>query len=194
MTTSVVLRPLSATQAATRRRVLDAARELAIEGGYDGVTMRKVAERAGLSAPTAYQYFSSKDHLLVDVLSDLATSTTERVQALPSRRGSPADRAVATLRRIVRRVEEEPNLFVATTRAYISGAPEVAHARGAMESAMVRWVDAALGEHRIENRAAVVSILESVIFACMVGLVTGRREPHEIGDELERAARLLLGK
>jgi AcrR family transcriptional regulator len=192
VTASVVLRPLSTTQAATRRRLLDAARELATEDGYDGVTMRLVAERAGLSAPTAYQYFSSKDHVLVDVLSDLATSTTEGIQARPSRAGSAADRAVATLRRVVRRVEDEPNLFLATTRAYVSGAPEVAHARGAMESAMATWIDTALGSREIDDRQAVIAILESVIFACMVGLVTGRRQPSEIGDELERAARLLL--
>jgi len=44
----VVERPLSATQAATRRRLLDAARELATEGGYDVVNMRAVAQRAGV--------------------------------------------------------------------------------------------------------------------------------------------------
>ena len=67
----VVIRTLSPTQAATRRRLLDAARTLATKGGYEGVSMRQVAAKAGVSAPTAYLYFSSKDHLLVDVLVDL---------------------------------------------------------------------------------------------------------------------------
>jgi AcrR family transcriptional regulator len=190
--TQVVLRPLSRTQIATRRRILDAARDLAAEGGYDEVTMRKVAERAGVSAPTAYQYFSSKDHLLVDVMVDRVTTTTTALQGRPSRAAAPVDRAVATLRRAVRQVEEQPTLYVALTRAYISGAPEVAHARGAMETSMSSWIDSALGSVEIDGRAAVVAILESVIFASMVGLVTGRREPHEVGDELERAARTLL--
>jgi len=188
----VILRPLSRTQVATRRRLLDAARDLAADAGYDAVNMRRVAERAGLSAPTAYQYFSSKDHLLVDVLVDLVANTTALIQARPSRRGTPADRAAATLRRVVRRVEEQPNLFVAITRAYISGSAEVAHARGAMEKSMATWIDVALGPSGIEDREAVVAILEAVIFAGMVGLVTGRRAPKEIGDELERAARTLL--
>jgi AcrR family transcriptional regulator len=188
----VVLRPLSRTQLATRRRLLDAARVLAAEGGYDEVTMRKVAEAAGLSAPTAYQYFSSKDHLLVDVMIDLVTTTTTAIQARPSRAGSPVERAVVTLRRAVRRVEDEPNLYVAITRAYISGTPEVVHARGAMETAMTSWIDSALGALGVRDRESIVAVLESVIFAAMVGLVTGRRAPRDVGDELERAARTLL--
>ena len=79
----VVTRPISAAQAATRRRLLDAARELATEGGYEAVGMRNVAAKAGVSAPTAYQYFSSKDHLLVDLLVELVGQTTTALSARP---------------------------------------------------------------------------------------------------------------
>jgi AcrR family transcriptional regulator len=188
----VVVRSLSATQSATRRRLLDAARELAIEGGYEAVGIRQVAARAGVSAPTAYLYFSSKDHLLVDVLVDLVGQTTESLSSRPRRGRSPVERAVATLRRAVHNVEQAPNLYVAVTRAYISGSPEVAHARVAMESSTRRWVDLALGESEIGDRDAIVRILEAVLFANMVGLVTGGRGPGDIADELELAARTLL--
>jgi hypothetical protein len=80
------------------------------------------------------------------------------------------------------------------TRAYISGSPEVAHARVAMESSTRRWVDLALGESEIGDRDAIVRILEAVLFANMVGLVTGGRAPADIADELELAARTLLEK
>lgn len=188
----VVLRPLSPTQTATRQRLLDAGRDLAGEGGYDAVTMRTVAARAGVSPPTAYQYFASKDHLLVDVMVDLVSSTTTAIRARPSRGRDPVDRAVASLRRAVHRVEGEPDLYVAIMRAYISGTPEVVHARGAMESAMQSWIGDALGPLELEDHDAVVAVLESVIFAGMVGLVTGSRSPADVGDELERAVRTLL--
>jgi TetR/AcrR family transcriptional regulator, cholesterol catabolism regulator len=190
--TEVVVRPLSATQAATRRRLLEAARELAREGGYDVVGMRQVAERAGLSGPTAYQYFSSKDHLLVDAMVERVGHTTEAVTTRPSRDRDPVARAIATLRRVMRRVEEEPNLYIAMTRAYISGVPEVRHAREAMETTMRQWIDAALGTTEFEHRADVVAILEAVLFAGMVGLVTGSRQPADVTADLERAARTLL--
>lgn len=188
----VVVRPLSATQSATRHRLLDAARALATEGGYEAVSMRSVAARAGVSAPTAYLYFSSKDHVLVDVLVELAGQTTTTLSARPPAGRSAVERAVAILRRAVQNVEKEPNLYVALTRAYIAGSLSVAHARGALESSTRRWIDVALGDGEFGDRHAIVRILEDVLFANMVGLVTGGRAPGEIADELELAARTLL--
>ena len=188
----VVRRSLSATKAATRRRLLDAARDLAADGGYDAVTMRAVAQRAGVSAPTAYQYFSSRDHVLVDVLIDLASGTTAVITARPSRRREPVERTVATLRRVVQRMEDEPQLFVALVRAYVSGVPEVRHASAAMQSSMRMWIDSALGTTEVPRRDAVIAILEAVLLTGLVTLVLGNRSPADIGDDLERAARLLL--
>ncbi|MCU1464232.1 MAG: Transcriptional regulator, TetR family [Actinomycetia bacterium] len=188
----VVVRPLSATQAATRHRLLDAARELATGDGYEAVGMRAVAKRAGVSAPTAYLYFSSKDHLLVDVLVELAEQTTTTLATRPRPGHSSVERAVATLRRAVQNVEQAPNLYIAMTRAYIAGSPAVAHARVALEASTRRWVDLALGDCEVGDREAIVRILEDVLFANMVGLVTGGRAPGAIADELELAARTLL--
>jgi AcrR family transcriptional regulator len=116
---TVVVRPLSPTQAATRQKLLAAARELAAAEGYDGVTVRSVARRAGVSAPTAYQYFTSKDHLLVDVLVELVGDTTGSLAQRPVDGATPADRAAATLRRAVDRVAAAPDLYVALTRAFL---------------------------------------------------------------------------
>ena len=188
----IVLRPLSSTQAATRRRLLEAARALASEGGYEAAGMRAVAERAGVSTPTAYGYFISKYHLLVDALIDIAETTTAAITARPSGGTSSIDRAAATLRRAVRHVERNPSLYRAMTRAYISGSPDVAHARGARESTMRSWIDSALGPARFDDRDAVIAVLESVMFANMVGLVTGGRAPGDVADALEAAARTVL--
>ena len=190
----VLVRRLSPAQAATRRRLLEAARALASDGGYDAVTIRKVAARAGLSTPTAYQYFASKDHLLVDSMVGLVDDTTAAVEARPARGDSAIERTVATLRRVMRRVEKEPNLYVAMMRAYISGSPAVVHARAAMETSMRSWIAAALGSTEMSDREDVVSILESVLFAGMVGLVTGSRAPTDIADQLERAVRGLWNR
>jgi len=190
----VVTRPISAAQAATRHRLLDAARDLATEGGYEAVGMRNVAARAGVSAPTAYQYFSSKDHLLVDLLVALVGQTTTMLADRTRPEGSPVERTVATLRHAVEQVEQAPNLYVAMTRAYISGSHDVRHARAAMESSTRQWIDLAVGESAIGDRDAIVHILEDVLFANMVGLVTGSRTPGEIGDQLELAARTVLSE
>lgn len=48
----------------TRATILAAAEELLQERGYDGMTMRGVAQRAGVSLGNAYYYFPSKEHLV----------------------------------------------------------------------------------------------------------------------------------
>ena len=45
------------------RRILDAALKVFADQGYSGTTMEAVAAEAGLSKPTLYQYFDSKDAL-----------------------------------------------------------------------------------------------------------------------------------
>src|SRR3954471_21304536 len=65
MSGEAALRAIPASQLARRERILDAAVELATEGGYDAVQMREVAERADVALGTVYRYFPSKVHLLV---------------------------------------------------------------------------------------------------------------------------------
>jgi AcrR family transcriptional regulator len=48
----------------TRGKILDAARELFIEQGYDAVTMRKLAERVEYSPTALYVHFKDKHSLL----------------------------------------------------------------------------------------------------------------------------------
>ena len=56
-------RPLGSPNA--RRAVLDAARELFAELGFERTTMRAVAARAAVDPALIYHYFGDKDGLLV---------------------------------------------------------------------------------------------------------------------------------
>ncbi|WP_207083832.1 TetR family transcriptional regulator [Nocardioides sp. S5] len=48
----------------TRSGIVDAAMRLFREGGYDGTTMRAIADEAGVSLGSAYYYFSGKEELV----------------------------------------------------------------------------------------------------------------------------------
>jgi AcrR family transcriptional regulator len=54
--------------AETRRRILDAAREVLVERGYAGTSTRGVADRAGVPLSLVHYHFGDKRSLLVDVL------------------------------------------------------------------------------------------------------------------------------
>lgn len=76
----------------TRSRIRDAALSVLTESGYDELSMRAVAKRAGVSVGNAYYYFPSKTHLLRtfydDALRDLfggARPVLERERTLEAR-------------------------------------------------------------------------------------------------------------
>ncbi|MGZ4506631.1 MAG: TetR/AcrR family transcriptional regulator [Blastococcus sp.] len=75
--------PLRAAQAReTRRRVLDAARDLFLEQGYPTTTVATVARRAQVSADTVYSVFGSKAALLKEVLDVVVAGDDEDVAVL----------------------------------------------------------------------------------------------------------------
>lgn len=49
----------------TRRRIQDTAVDLFREHGYEAVSIQRIATEAGVSLPTFYKYFPSKEHLIV---------------------------------------------------------------------------------------------------------------------------------
>ena len=59
-----------AQQDARRQLILDQTRLLACEAGWEAVTIRAVAQRCGLSAPSLYELFPSKAALLAAVARD----------------------------------------------------------------------------------------------------------------------------
>jgi AcrR family transcriptional regulator len=78
---------------ATRRRVIDAARELFDGHGYQGTTIREIARRAEVSVGSVFTTFASKGEILSEVMAarlDPLYAEIDRV--MPHLRGSTADR------------------------------------------------------------------------------------------------------
>ncbi len=59
-------RPSNANSFETQERIVSAARELLAEDGPEGVSVRRVASRAGLSVGAIRHYFASQEELLVE--------------------------------------------------------------------------------------------------------------------------------
>jgi AcrR family transcriptional regulator len=72
---------------ATRREILDAAWALARERGLSEVTLRGVAERVGMRAPSLYSHFDSKnaiyDGMFGEAWTECEVSMTNAVRSLP---------------------------------------------------------------------------------------------------------------
>ncbi len=57
---------------ARRQQILDAATEIFAEKGFHRATIQDIAQEAGLSHGALYNYFDSKDRLLISVMAQLA--------------------------------------------------------------------------------------------------------------------------
>ena len=56
-------------QESLRERMISAAEELFLLDGVEGVSMRKIADKVGVTAPAIYRHFKDKDELLGELIS-----------------------------------------------------------------------------------------------------------------------------
>ena len=169
-----------------RRRyaLVRAAADLLCEGGFEAVTHRAVAERAGLPLASTTYYFSSLDELIetaVDYLGAIEVSRLrDRVKALPRRRRGAE--AAADLLVDLLAGEPQRELLISRYERYIACARHPAM-RG-VERRLLQQRVAAVGEamSRSGRRARVdmmTALLYSVDGAVVSALVDDRDGPRE---------------
>jgi AcrR family transcriptional regulator len=97
----VTLGPVRETKAArTRRRILQAAAHELVERGYDGASLRRVADGAGLQLGSLYFHFETKEQLMLEVLRDSVDFALEQLRLAIDQAGpaaSPGDRIRAAI-------------------------------------------------------------------------------------------------
>src|SRR4051794_32557040 len=84
-----------------RQEIVEAARQLFIEEGYDAVSMRKIADRIEYSPATIYLYFRDKSDLLDCVCADTFRKLVARLQSIGGEPTEPVDRLRRGLRAYV---------------------------------------------------------------------------------------------
>ncbi|MGZ4676089.1 MAG: TetR family transcriptional regulator [Acidimicrobiia bacterium] len=184
---------LARSQAARRRRVIDATLELAAGGGFDGVQMRDVAAAAGVALGTVYRYFESKERLLLEANLEQVEALRMRLAERPPTGATAADRVVDVLRRASRTQTRRPEATAAMVRALGSARPEEADAVARVSESMTAIITGAMhaGDPSERDRA-VARVLSQVWLSSLVGWVGGVDGPEVVGDDLERAARMLI--
>jgi AcrR family transcriptional regulator len=72
----------------TRERILDVARELFIEQGFEATSLREIADRLGFTKAALYYHFKSKDELLLALLEPTRTLITQLYERLEAADGT----------------------------------------------------------------------------------------------------------
>ena len=145
-----------------------------------------MARRAGVAPATAYTYFSSKDHLLAEVL-------WRRMESLPA---IDTDLSVPRAQRVEEAVREmtpfassSPALVDACTVALISPHPDVAHLRDRIGAQTHHRLTAALGP---EPDARAVRVLEAAYRGALLTAGIGHMSFLDVPAFVAEAATLLF--
>ena len=121
---------LNARQQATVERLLDAGAEELRSVGLDGLTIRTVALRAGVSAATAYTYFTSKDHLFAQLFwRHLVQQPASDATRHGSGDADPVVRLTVLVRELAAMLADSPEMAAAATRALLGTDPAVERLR-----------------------------------------------------------------
>ena len=185
-------RPSDADSAATRERILEAARRAFAENGYDATTNKTVAEAAGLTAAALYHYFPSK----ADIYRATCEVVYERLTGI-IRDGNVEGAALATRLDSVVAAVEKASAHDPSVVAFIVGVndearrhPDVAATLRPAQFALVAEVvalvrgapdcDEVLGNERAE-------MLADLFLGALAGLArlsSRARDPRRLGGPM----------
>jgi AcrR family transcriptional regulator len=110
----------------TRRRIIEAARQLLQRAGYDGMTVEAIAQRAQVSAQSVYALFKSKAGILTELL-DQSTFGDEYEEAVrQAMSASDPETRLRLAARIARQIHEPLSAAFDLLRGAGVVAPELA--------------------------------------------------------------------
>ena len=122
-------------------KLVEAAADVIAVTGYEGLTVRAVAAAAGVSAASAYNYFASKEHLLVELYwRRLCALAPVEVPA----DATAGERMRTAVEPIVSAVAAEPALAAGVTTAMLAHEHEVRVLRDKVGDLMAQRLSSAL--------------------------------------------------
>ena len=187
----------SQAQRERRGRMLDAAMQLAADGGYEAVQMREVADKAEVALGTLYRYFPSKVHLLVAALA----AQFEEAEAITATRAITGDTAHERVMKILSRttiaMQKQPQLTEAMVRAFMFADASVLGEIEQVGERLTRMIARAIagspdhGDATAEE-AAIIRVIADVWLSALVSWANGRSAADEVEQSIDVAVRLLL--
>ncbi len=186
LTREPVRRHLSERQADTVARLTDAAVDEVRGTGYDGLTVRNVARRAGVAPATAYTYFASKDHLVAEVFWRRlqVQEPTEPIAA-----ATAAQRVDAAIGDLAGLVGDDPELAAAVTSALLASDPDVERVRAHIGLEVAERLTRAMGPDLDPDR---LDAIQLALWGAMLSAGMGAFPHAELADRMAAVTRVVL--
>lgn len=187
--------PRQTRSRATVNAILDATIRVLLLRGYQGTTTIAVAERAGVSVGSLYQYFPHKDSIIAALLKRHLADVTRCVDdALATADGNHREHAI---RAIVRAGIAAHRIHPALHKVLVEQVPRIGQMKAAMNTSRIvtrrlaDWFDAhpRLGIADAERTAFVV---ETIVEALTHRVIIDKAQEMNERDLEDEATRILM--
>ncbi len=159
-------------RAATRARILDAARELFVTEGYDAVTMRRIADRIEYTAAALYRHFPDKQALLDAVVEADFRTFADALRAMAGEEADPVERIRLAGRAYVDFAVRYPSHYRLLFMTPRPARPETAAGEAGRDAYLIlrRAVEAALAAGRFRPDLTDVGVVTHALWAAVHGV------------------------
>jgi len=178
-------RELNPRQADTVEKLLKAATEELDAVGVDGLTIRTVALRAGVSSATAYTYFSSKNHLFAELF---LRHVVEEDGPRPVG-DDPLARVQSVIRHIASRLAAAPEVAAGATMALLTNDLDVHRLRLRVGAEFYTAFEEAIGG---SPDAVLVETLVLAFSGALLQAGMGLMTYTEMGARLDAAVAVIM--
>lgn len=176
---------------ATRAAILEAAARILEAGGTAGLNTNAIAQRAGVSVGSLYQYFPNKEAILAELIREKRAQLMEwmRQAEAETRNAAPEQALQALIRAGLRHQFQRPALAMEVE--YLERQLELAPETAALAEAMAQLILAAL--RRFQPDAGLAEARDCIAIA--KGLINAAALSGEPGgpDLIARVERAVLG-
>lgn len=177
-------RSINARQAETVERLLSAGLAELSAVGAEALTIRTVAQRAGVSPATAYTYLASKNHLFAELFWRFLAEDEHQPTG-----STPTERLQSVTRHLAERHAGSPELAAAVTPALLGSDPDVERLRLRIGAAFVDRFRAALGE---DPDPAVLETLALAFSGALLQAGMGLMTYAEMADRLDSVVAVIM--
>ena len=183
---------LTASQFARRERIVKVALDLLVNGDYEKIQMKDVAEASDVALGTVYRYFTSKEHLFAAVQLEWVKSLHRQILRRPPTGQSNLERLSQVLHKSVRAFQIQPQFYRVLLVLEVAKDPFAKELYEVMSRETEATYRESLSGIDPQTAADLLRVVLAVLGAELRGWVLGRQSIDEVKQNLDEALSLLL--
>jgi AcrR family transcriptional regulator len=183
---------LTASQFARRERIVKVALDLLVNGDYEKIQMKDVAEASDVALGTVYRYFTSKEHLFAAVQLEWVKTLHRQILRRPLAGQSNLERLSQVLHKSVRAFQIQPQFYRVLLVLEVAKDPFAKELFEVMSRETEATYRESLSGLDPQTAADLLRVVQAVLGAELRRWVLGRQSIDEVKQNIDAALALLL--